>query len=307
MSVICTRCGSTDVACEAIVNPNGNVFRRYTDESFLYGQCEKCKQSAELTDPDQVKQDIDTLYQEYMSYSESEPDYVSCRITYKDDGKGMDVIISLKTYGEETDDSTDDRVFFYCDSLSDLKSLADYGMEDFILTACYRFNKWTSEELWLRKTYHIRFDDTSIDVTGKEIREYYGDCYPLDEAFIEKHAARTTAQCKLYRSKGVLLTPSIVPRLLTQGNNLGRGQSLSFRIDLHFRWYVEIQCEEDDRYLPFRYNVSARCLDCVQNFSRRYVSFERAFLHCLNGFNENANIKDRYSSIDYYMSKHKCL
>lgn len=35
MSVICTRCGSTDVACEAIVNPNGNVFMRYTDESFL--------------------------------------------------------------------------------------------------------------------------------------------------------------------------------------------------------------------------------------------------------------------------------
>ncbi len=58
MSVICTRCVSTNVACEAIVNPNGNVFKRYTDESFLYGQCEDCGTCPELTDPDEVKMDL---------------------------------------------------------------------------------------------------------------------------------------------------------------------------------------------------------------------------------------------------------
>ena len=30
-------------------------------------------------------------------------------------------------------------IFFYCKSLSDLKSLADYGKEDFIVTGCINF------------------------------------------------------------------------------------------------------------------------------------------------------------------------
>lgn len=33
----------------------------------------------------------------------------------------------------------DNTIFFYCKSLSDLKSLADYGKEDFIVTGCINF------------------------------------------------------------------------------------------------------------------------------------------------------------------------
>ena len=144
MSVICTRCGSTNVACEAIVNPNGNVFKRYTDESFLYGQCEDCGTYPELTDPDEVKMDIDRLYQEFKSYSDTEPDYAKCRILYKDDGNEHDIKISLKV--DDKSAAMEESIFYYCDCLSDFKSLAEYGCEDFILVGCYRFGKWAEEE-----------------------------------------------------------------------------------------------------------------------------------------------------------------
>ena len=143
MSVICTRCGSANVACEAIVNPNGNVFKRYTDESFRYGQCEDCGTYPELTDPDEVKMDIDRLYQEFKSYSDTEPDYANCWILYKDDGDNMNVKISLKA--DDKAAAMDKSIFYHCDNISDLKSLAEYGGEDFILVECFRFGKWTDE------------------------------------------------------------------------------------------------------------------------------------------------------------------
>ena len=55
---------------------------------------------------------------------------------------------------------------------------------------------------------------------------------------------------------------------------------------------------------PFKYAIEAYCLDNIQCFSRRYVSMEKALLHCLNGFNENASIPDCYKSIQDYLSKH---
>ena len=39
----------------------------------------------------------------------------------------------------------DDEIFFYCDSLNDLKSLADKGGEDFFIAGCTGFG--TYEEL----------------------------------------------------------------------------------------------------------------------------------------------------------------
>lgn len=58
----------------------------------------------------------------------------------------------------------------------------------------------------------------------------------------------------------------------------------------------------DQMYAPFKYAVNAYCLDNIQTFDRRYVTLEDALLHCLNGFNENANIPNRYKSIGHYLS-----
>lgn len=39
MKVICTRCGGTNIACEAIVNPNTGKIIDYLDESFMHANC----------------------------------------------------------------------------------------------------------------------------------------------------------------------------------------------------------------------------------------------------------------------------
>lgn len=44
MKVICTRCGGTNIACEAIVNPNTGKIIDYLDESFMHANCGDCKE-----------------------------------------------------------------------------------------------------------------------------------------------------------------------------------------------------------------------------------------------------------------------
>lgn len=61
MNTICTRCGSPDVSCEAMINPNTNELRNYTDEAFLYGWCETCGFGSILTDTDEVKSEIENI------------------------------------------------------------------------------------------------------------------------------------------------------------------------------------------------------------------------------------------------------
>lgn len=41
MGYICTRCGGTNVVCEAIVNPNTGKIIDYLDESFMHAICSK--------------------------------------------------------------------------------------------------------------------------------------------------------------------------------------------------------------------------------------------------------------------------
>jgi hypothetical protein len=43
MGYICTRCGGTKVACEAIVNPNTREIIDYLDESFAHAICGDCE------------------------------------------------------------------------------------------------------------------------------------------------------------------------------------------------------------------------------------------------------------------------
>lgn len=79
------------------------------------------------------------------------------------------------------------------------------------------------------------------------------------------------------------------------------GESDSFTIQLFFLWYVRIR-REPENLAPFKYALEACCLDNVQTFSRRYITLEKALLHCLNGFNENAVIPNRYQSLQNYFA-----
>ena len=52
MKVICTRCGGTNIACEAIVNPNTGKIIDCLDESFMHANCGDCKEEVVITDVD---------------------------------------------------------------------------------------------------------------------------------------------------------------------------------------------------------------------------------------------------------------
>ncbi len=138
MKVICTKCGGMNVACEAMINPNDKSFRNYTDEAFIYGWCEDCGNGVVLSDVDEVKADIDRLYADYCAEHETKPLYAQCEIVWKQSNdyytSPENVIIKLST---DVDDATDEKIFFYCNGIEGLKSLAEFEGEDFILTDCF--------------------------------------------------------------------------------------------------------------------------------------------------------------------------
>ena len=141
-NVICCKCGSTNVTCEAMINPNTKDFDHYTDDSFQYGWCDNCKTGVVISDTSEVKKGISQKYKEFTETYNTEPQLALCRIIWKDDMKETEVSIALENIPEEHDDA----IFFYCDSLSDFMALAEYGGEDFIVTKCFNFTNLENEE-----------------------------------------------------------------------------------------------------------------------------------------------------------------
>ena len=132
--------------------------------------------------------------------------------------------------------------------------------------------------------------------------DFYPAEHRLKETDIEQYAAAYTARIKAYREYTRQLDATLVRRLLDEERLMKVGESDGFRLKLHFDWFVILKRENERMYAPFKYAVNAYCLDNIQTFDRRYVTLEDALLHCLNGFNENANIPNRYKSIGHYLS-----
>ena len=135
MKVICTKCEGMHVACEAMINPNDKSFHNYTDEAFIYGWCDDCMDGVVLSDIDEVKEDIDKLYADFCAAHGKEPLYAQCSIVWKGEKFVVPTpaIIKLST---DADDATDDKVFYYCNSIGQLKSLTEFGSEDFVIAEC---------------------------------------------------------------------------------------------------------------------------------------------------------------------------
>lgn len=293
MSIICTRCGGTQVVCEATVNPNTKVITEISDDSLQFGQCETCKARSVLTDVEKTKAAIKSEFAEFVKANGRKPDYASCRIVWKDTNDSEDVKIRLS----ESCESCRNGVFFSCDNLHALESLAEFGKEAFIVTECYGFKTFTEEEISDEKTYEYEFGGEKIVVTGKEVRAFYPGLTAQD---IEQFAAYNTAKRNYYRKSDCQLTPELVRRLLDEEHLMKAGESDSFTVQLFSLWYVRIR-REPESLAPFKYALEACCLDNIQTFSRRYTTLEKALLHCLNGFNENANIQNRYQSLQDYL------
>lgn len=76
------------------------------------------------------------------------------------------------------------------------------------------------------------------------------------------------------------------------------GESDSFNFG---NWNLTLR-KEENHYQPYAYSVVGSSDNGI-SISRRYASMEKAFLHIANNFNENANIRDRYKTINHFITK----
>lgn len=79
---------------------------------------------------------METEYQKFYNEHGYEPNYADCLIRWKDSKETAEMKIALELNSES---EMDDDVFFYVDSLSDLKSLTDEGVEDFVVVDFFGF------------------------------------------------------------------------------------------------------------------------------------------------------------------------
>ena len=132
--VICTRCGSMNVACEAVINPNTKEFKDYGSEAFLYGTCNDCDNSTYLIDVIGVLKKLCAEYEDFLLTMNKEPEVLSCQVVQKEPYDYKDVRIQLTPGGREGDD-----IFFKCDGFPALKRLTELDNEDFVISWVYNF------------------------------------------------------------------------------------------------------------------------------------------------------------------------
>lgn len=83
-----------------------------------------------------LQRKIENLFKAYVDEHNEEPLYACCCIKYLDNSSPCDVTIKLNNELDIQDDS----LFYYCHSLTDLKSLCEFGSGDFILTDVYELS-----------------------------------------------------------------------------------------------------------------------------------------------------------------------
>ncbi|WP_455658834.1 hypothetical protein [Phocaeicola faecalis] len=89
--------------------------------------------------PDEVKKEISEHYLNFYSKQVIEPHYADCIIRWYDTLETEEARIALAM---DSNNEKDDEIFFYCDSINDLKSLTNKGKEDFTIAGCLGFGRY---------------------------------------------------------------------------------------------------------------------------------------------------------------------
>ena len=89
--------------------------------------------------PEEIKKEIREKYQEYRTEKGREPHFLECIIRWNDTLETLETRIALNM---DSDTEMDDEIFFYCDTLDSLLSLADKSGEDFVIAGCFGFGEY---------------------------------------------------------------------------------------------------------------------------------------------------------------------
>lgn len=148
------------------------------------------------------------------------------------------------------------------------------------------------------KTYQFNLGGKNIIVTEQEVREFYKGYHTLSEKEIASHAGEYTAHIKLFKQNDRWLDKKLIQQYLDEDRLMKKGETCCFLIHLFFDWHVTLTKEKDG---DFHYVIEAHCIDCPQVFKRMYLTMDEALLHCVNSFNENENVPDKYKTLQEYI------
>lgn len=84
--------------------------------------------------PDEIRKDIDMLYQEFCNMRKCKPHYADCIIRWQDTLDTLETRIALSM---DSDTEWDEEIFYYCNSRNELKSLTEKGCSDFVIADCF--------------------------------------------------------------------------------------------------------------------------------------------------------------------------
>ena len=82
------------------------------------------------------------------------------------------------------------------------------------------------------------------------------------------------------------------------------GEADTFEVMLYQKWEFTLR-REDEKYLPNKYSLTGKKIGTCETWSRRYISMEKAFLHIVNGLNENPMIKNKYNHIEDWLLRNR--
>ena len=120
--------------------------------------------------PEEIKKEIREKYQEYLTEKGHEPYFLECVIRWNDTLEMLEARIVLNM---DSDTKMDDEVFFYCDTLDSLLSLADKSGEDLMNEYDNQMSGTLRQGGGIRKKYRRQYLTTvhrTIATVGKELK-----------------------------------------------------------------------------------------------------------------------------------------
>ena len=100
-----------------------------------------------------------------------------------------------------------------------------------------------------------------------------------------------------------VLNKKFIKQLLERKNDFKIGEKVNFiyKNDNENIWNLTLRREEK-KYSPFIFSLEGKRIGTDETWGRRYTSLEKTILHILNDFNENINIKNKYTNIEEYLN-----
>ena len=108
------------------------------------------------------------------------------------------------------------------------------------------------------------------------------------------------------------MTRVFVARMLGSEPTWKAGDKVTFEFTYRYirnKWQMTLRREED-KYEPYKYALEGKKLlhdgkPTMYNeiHCRRYPTMEQAFLHIVNHMNDNADIHDRYKTLDQWLNE----